>query len=201
MSSSVPRYSLRAPISLRSSRGSSATMGYPSQPSFPLRRAACTARGSAALVVHRPGRQSGSCCRLALCGETGTRSRGETGCAGDREPVGQASPSPWRHRAAAKRRPERLPVPSSAGERSPDQYGRCATMTKHDPPGRSPITLPYPALPPVARPTRRVAVRYLSRREPRPDRSPRSQRSFAPSATYGNSASSRARLTARATWL
>jgi hypothetical protein len=42
-----------------------------------------------------------------------------------------------------------------------------------------------------------VAVRYLSRREPRPDRSPRSQRSFAPSATYGSSASSRARLTAR----
>ena len=46
-----------------------------------------------------------------------------------------------------------------------------------------------------------AAVRYRSRREPRPDRSPRSQRSFAPSATYGNSASSRARLTARATWL
>ena len=44
-------------------------------------------------------------------------------------------------------------------------------------------------------------VRYRSRREPRPDRSPRSQRSLPPSATYGNSASSRARLTARATWL
>jgi len=146
MSSSVPRYSLRAPISLPSSRGSSATMGYPSQPSIPLRRAGCTARGSAALVVHRPGRHSGSCCRLALCAETGTRSRGETGCAGDREPVGQASPSPWRHRAAAKRRPERLPVPSSAGERSPDQYGppaqRRPNMTKHDPRADRDASLP-----------------------------------------------------------
>jgi hypothetical protein len=49
----------------------------------------------------------------------------------------------------------------------------------------------------------RLAVRsgYRSRREPRPDRSPRSQRSLPPSATYGNSASSRARLTARAAWL
>jgi hypothetical protein len=71
---------------MRSSRGSSATMGYPSQPSLPLRRAGCTA----ALVVHHPGRHSGLCCRLALCGETRTRYRGETGCAGDREPVGQA---------------------------------------------------------------------------------------------------------------
>jgi hypothetical protein len=48
---------------------------------------------------------------------------------------------------------------------------------------------------------RRASARYRSRREPRPDRSPRSQRSLPPSATYGNSASSRARLTARATWL
>jgi hypothetical protein len=43
----------------------------------------------------------------------------------------------------------------------------------------------------------RGAVRYRSRREPRPDRSPRSKRSFAPSATYGNSASSRALDSAR----
>ena len=42
---------------------------------LPLRRAGCTARGSAAAVMHPPGRHSGSCCRLALCAETGSRSR------------------------------------------------------------------------------------------------------------------------------
>ena len=94
-----------------------------------------------------------------------------------------------------------LPVPpSSAGERSPTNTAACATTTNMIP---GPIA-DHASLPgehPVARANSPVAVSYLSRREPRPERSPCSQRSFRPSATYGNSASSRARLTARATWL
>ena len=74
----------------------------------------------------------------------------------------------------------------------------CATTTKLIR-RRSPITVPDPAGTQSSG-ALAVAVGYRSRREPRPDRSPRSQRSFALSATYGNSASSRARLTARATW-
>jgi hypothetical protein len=69
-------------------------------------------------------------------------------------------------------------------------------MTKHDP---RPIA-DHASLPgehPSGEANSAVAVRYLFRREPRPDRSPRSQRSFAPSPTYGKSASSGALNSAR----
>jgi hypothetical protein len=91
-------------------------------------------------------------------------------------------------------RPSRSP--SSAAERSPTNTAACATTTKHDPRAdRRSRFLTRRAHSRQANSP--VAVRYRTRREPRPDRSPRSQRSFATSATYGNNASSRALDSAR----